>query len=254
MLGTMWRMTDTPAPTEPCPADRPGPPPVPSAPPAVPRRSLPARSLVAGLLGAVLGAALVGLPWLLGSDGDDDRGGGGGAGSGLPRSSGPLTPPAKLGAYDSYTQAAHATGQKGADKNAEKLAEMDAKSAELLSQAYGGAKTMVARYADADLDDSVQLVVVRASSPDPFVPYEDAAYLGLAKPNREVVRIGKVACTVYNQPTNAGQRPTPESVNVELCQRTGDGLTVQVRMGGGDLRNHPDRIAELVETAWSQVS
>ncbi|MFJ9855489.1 hypothetical protein [Streptomyces sp. NPDC101150] len=121
-------------------------------------------------------------------------------------------------------------------------------------QAYGAAPAAVATYANAGLSEIFVLTVVRAVSPHPFTPYQNAAQLGLAKPAREVVPVGEVACLVHNRPTAVGKRPGPETVTVESCQRTGEGLTVQIRSVTGDIHSSPERIAALVGKAWSGLS
>ncbi|MFC1430125.1 hypothetical protein ACEZDB_05560 [Streptacidiphilus sp. N1-3] len=129
----------------------------------------------------------------------------------------------------------------------------DTKSAQRLSQAYGGAKAVVQHYADSEVAEIVILDAVSASSPQPYVPYEDAAQLGMAVPPDQLVQVGQVACVVYNQGTAAGQKPTAESVVVNYCQRTGSGLTVQLR-ASGDLQHQPQQMAALVEKAWTALS
>ncbi|MHA6763796.1 hypothetical protein [Streptacidiphilus sp. PAMC 29251] len=99
----------------------------------------------------------------------------------------------------------------------------------------------------------VTLNAVSASSPQPYVPYEDAAQLGLAVPTDQLVQVGQVACVVFNQPTAAGQKPAGDSVVVTYCQRTGSGLTVQLR-ASGDLQHQPAEMAALVDKAWSALS
>ncbi|MFJ9420372.1 hypothetical protein ACIRPT_40420 [Streptomyces sp. NPDC101227] len=192
---------------------------------------------------------MVGACWLVSSDGKGPVGG-----SGSRRVSGEAAVPASLGPYQRFSRAARSTHATNADQIARRIADVDVKSTRLLSKAYGGAPAAVATYANAGLSEIFVLTVVRAVSPRPFTPYQNAAQLGLAKPAREVVTVGEVACLVHNQSTTAGKRPGPETVTVESCQRTGEGLTVQIRSVTGDIHSSPERIAALVDKAWSGLS
>jgi hypothetical protein len=98
-----------------------------------------------------------------------------------------------------------------------------------------------------------QLFVVRANTPQPFMPYENLKELGESVPLYEVKQFGDVQCLVNNtQPEASGPEPT-DSVVTSLCQRSANGLTVQVR-ANGDIEHHPDQVATLVDDAWSSVS
>jgi hypothetical protein len=200
-------------------------------------------TLVTGVVGLVVGALVVGLPWLLSSSG-----GGGGLGG----SSGAITAPGSLGSLKSLHEASvQVGGDKGA-ANADRQAADDVRSAKLMSTAYGGAAATVAHYADEELDDIVALSVVRADSPEPFVQYQNLKELAEAVPQNELVRTGDVACLVFNADfVKSGPEPT-DGVMTTLCQRTGNGLTVQVRPSG-DIQHHPDQVAALVDNAWDAV-
>jgi hypothetical protein len=212
--------------------------PVPPAPPAPPRIGTVA--IVTGVIGLVVGALGVGLPWLLSG------------GSGLGGSSSSITAPGSLGNLKSLHDASvQVAGDKGA-ANAQRQAADDAQSAKLLSTAYSGAAATVAHYADGQLEDIVALFAVRAESPEPFVQYENLKELEEGVPQNQLVRVGDVACVVYNsQFVKSGPEPT-EGVLTNLCQRSGNGMTVQIRPSG-DLQHHPDQVAALVDDAWAAV-
>jgi hypothetical protein len=202
--------------------------------------------LVTAALGLVVGLAAVGIPVLLSDDGGVGFGGGGGGGE--------LSAPAKLDGLRPFADVQRAAGVPKAKEMADGIAKEERKSGERLSEAYGGAAAVVKQYADDDVETTVTLVAVRSRSPKPYVPYEDPERLALAVPPDELKVIGDVSCVLYNQPTAAGSKPTAESVHVTLCQRTGDGLTVQIRPGGSGVANQPEKVASLVEEAWSQLS
>lgn len=218
----------------------------PAAPPSPQGRISLRNPLVAAALGLVVGLAAVGIPVLLS---DDDGGGFGGGGGG-----GELSAPAKLGGLRPLADLQRSAPTPKAKEMADAITKEEGKSGERLSEAYGGAAAVVKQYADDDVQTTVTLVAVRSRSPKPYVPYEDAKRLALAAPTDELKVIGDVSCVLYNQPTPEGSKPTAESVHVTLCQRTGDGLTVQIRPGGSGVANQPEKVAALVETAWSALS
>ncbi|MDH6126489.1 hypothetical protein [Kitasatospora sp. GP82] len=217
------------------------------------RTSRPAGPVVTGVVGVLVGAALVGLLWLI-------AGGGPGSGKGGPFGSGGsggpgISAPGTLGGFMRQEKAMKDLGAKGSDERAAQVTTAEEHSTRSLSEAYGGAPAVVQGFADAGVEQMFTLAAVRAASPRPYVPFEDAALLGLAVPTDQLLTIGNVDCVLYNQPTPAGQQPKPETVVVNYCQRAGAGLTVQIRqVGGDDLRQHPDRVAALVDQAWSAVS
>ncbi|NUS88245.1 MAG: hypothetical protein HOY75_37490 [Streptomyces sp.] len=224
---------------------------VPAAPAAPPRpqgRISLRNPLVAAALGLVVGLAAVGIPVLLSND-DGNGGGFGGGGGG-----GELSAPAKLDGLRPLAEIQRGAGIPKAKEMADGIAKEERKSGERLSEAYGGAAAVVRQYADDDVQTTVTLIAVRSRSPKPYVPYEDRERLALAVPPDELKVFGDVSCVLYNQPTPEGSKPTAESVHVTLCQRTGDGLTVQIRPVGSGMANQPEKVAALVEKAWSQLS
>jgi len=199
-------------------------------------------SVIAAAAGVVIGAAGVGLAWAIS-----------GGSSGASHDKRPLAAPAALGAYQALgtVEARHgATGK----ANALREIAWNEKSAAFLSAAYGGAPSLVAKYADTGLDTFVTLFAVRAPSPRPFYEYQDAAYLGLARPTNEVRPEGDDTCGLQNEPTPPGQTPKPETVFVVTCQRSDAKLTVFIHVGGGNLEHDPARVAALVDSAWQSLA
>ncbi len=201
--------------------------------------------LVSGILGLAVGALLVGVPVVVigGSSSSSSTSTAGGSSD--------LHAPAVLGGLEPMAGLLHsAGGVTAADMNSD-----DAKSGQRLSAAYGGAPAVVQEYSDTGLDNFAVLQVVRANSPGVYVPYENPAELQVVRPNDELITVGAVSCVIANQPTPVGQTPSPTSLNVTSCQRTGSGLTVTVRPGGGgDLQHDPNQVAALVNSAWTELS
>ncbi|HVV17799.1 MAG TPA: hypothetical protein VHF06_00080 [Pseudonocardiaceae bacterium] len=163
-----------------------------------------------------------------------------------------ITTPNTIGSLSTLHDASAKMGNDKATANAQRVAADDAQSAQLLSRAYGGAAATVVHYADGQLANMAVLLVVRADSPEPYERYENLKELGLSVPQREVQHLGDVVCDVVNTVTvTSGQEPA-DGVQTAACQRTGDGLTVQVRPIG-DIAHHPDEVAALVDDAWSGV-
>lgn len=231
------------------------PPPMPAAAPAPPgprRAAWYTRPVPVGLVGLLLGAAVIGVPWLLTRDDSSD---GGGRGSLTGGSTAALSAPEKLGRFAHQDAAAKALSTDGsADKNAKRFAAADRRSTGLLSTAYGGAPAVVQSFADPKFENLFQLTAVRARSPRPFVAYQDPAQLGLVVAPNQMTSLGKVDCVIYNDPTNSGGTPASDSVHVNSCQRTGDGLTVQIRQVSGDVGHDPHQVAGLVDQAWAALS
>ncbi|MFD9959653.1 hypothetical protein [Amycolatopsis sp. NPDC058986] len=215
---------------------------LPSAPAAspAPRAN---RTVLVALAGVVVGALLVGVPWLV-------------IGLSGPGVSGmTLKAPDTIGGLSRYQDA---LAKRGGDKTKSLVDGENAdevKNAERLSSAYHGAGAVSQRYADAELEEIVLLQAVRADSPEPFVPYVDAARLGLAAPQQDLERVGDVVCVIYNQPTRAGEKPAEDAKGVMSCQRSGGGLTVQIVVGSsGKLRHDAGAVAALIGQAWPKLS
>jgi hypothetical protein len=202
----------------------------------VPRPPL-ARPVVAGLLGVLVGAVLVGVPWLA-----------------LSLFGGPsgqaLTAPANLGGLSRAQDAIAKLDATRGKATIDRIDKTDRETASRVSAAYDGAGAVVQQYQDDRLLRSFQLVAVRAPSPELFAPYEDVQALGVAKPSTELVRVGAVQCLVHNDPAAPGSAPDPDRSFVTNCQRSGPGLTVAVRSMGTDGNHDPQELAGIVEQAW----
>lgn len=208
---------------------------------AVPRpRPLLARPVVVGLIGVVVGAFLVGVPWLT-----------------LSLLGGPsgqaLTAPANLGGLSQAKDAIAKLDAVRGKAQIDRIAKTDQETAARVSAAYDGAGAVVQDYQDDRLLRSFQLVAVRAPSPELFAPYEDVQALGVAKPGTELVRVGAVQCLVHNDPAAPGSASDPERSFVLNCQRTGPGLTVTVRSMGTEGNRDPRELAGIVEQAWREL-
>jgi hypothetical protein len=226
-------------PPEPAPA-----PPQPPAPHPVPRRPLFARPVATGLIGVLVGAFVVGVPWLtLSLFGDEPSG----------RS---LEAPNTLGGYETTQVAAGklANGNPAGQSQIDRADKADRENATRISAAYGGAAAVSRSYHDAKFENGFQLTAVRAGSPELVAPYEDATALGLAAPSTELVQVGAVQCLLHNDPTPVGQAPDPERSFVTACQRTGDDLTVGLRIIAREDRPTPDRLAAAVDEAWRELT
>jgi hypothetical protein len=119
------------------------------------------------------------------------------------------------------------------------------------ASAYGGASVAAESYSNPDLGALFFLVAVRASTPQPWVPFEDAARLGIVKPQHEVVTFGEVGCIVLNTPTPVGKTPADDSVSLVSCQRSDPTLTVVLADASHDLR--PSDAADVVNEAFDKL-
>ena len=201
--------------------------------------------MVAAVVGALLGAAVVGVLWLaLGGDDDGE--------DAAAADTTPLAAPTALGGYVPAGGAPALQNENG-QRQIERISRLNQRTAQQLSEAFGGAGAVAATYVDDELLTFVPLVAVRAQSPQPWVPYQDPADLHLARAPQEVLRFGDVSCVVQNQPTPEGQEPAEDAVITTSCVRTGPGLTVQVLYPGPDLGHQPARVAQLVDEAWASL-
>jgi hypothetical protein len=131
----------------------------------------------------------------------------------------------------------------------------DRKTAAAIAAAYGGAAATVQDYSDTKLLNLFMLTAVQAPSPRLYVPYVDAAYLGLALPPDELRTYGQTQCEVRNDPTVKGRKPAADSAHTVVCQRVGPHLTVQIRGVSGDvLGTRPSTVAALVDQAFVAMS
>lgn len=200
--------------------------------------------LLAGLVGLILGALIVGGAWLATA----------GQGGGFDSSTAKVVLPAKVASYPKFADTKLGR-QANSKATVERTGKWNAESAKRLSASYGGAAAAVEMYADDTYQNAFTVYVVRATSPFPvFVRFEDAKELGLARPQNEERRFGDVSCQVVNDATQQGQKPGPESAHAIDCRRTEPGLTVDIVGATGDIGTRPDEIASLVDAVWSQVS
>jgi hypothetical protein len=220
-----------PEPRAPSPAPRPA-----------PRRSLLARPAVTGLLGVLLGALLVGGPWLV-------LGLLGGGPSGRP-----LSAPATLGGLDRAQEVLSKLDEANGRDRIDRIGKTDQETAARVSAAYSGAGAVVQQYHDDRLERSFQLIAVRAPSPGLVAPYEDIEALDLAAPSTELVRVGDVQCLRHNDLATAGSTPDPDRSFVTHCQRTDADLTVTLRSLSSEGNRDPRELAGIVEQAWRELS
>jgi hypothetical protein len=209
--------------------------------PAPPTRPVRAPLYVAAGVGLVIGALVVGLLWLTVGDSDDGVGG----------SSTPVTAPAKLGDYQRFADVPGNTSGPG-KAAADRTTAWDRQTAQRISDAYHGAAATVQTYTTADLRVIFSVQIVRADSPGLFVPFQDPKTLGLAAPNQDVKTFGAVQCVVHIQ-SQAAENPGPIQVVGTDCQRTGGGLTVRIPTAGGDLGEHPDQVAAVVDEVFTAI-
>jgi hypothetical protein len=144
-------------------------------------------------------------------------------------------------------------GESGHPDQAESAERVNEATADALRDAYGGAATDVETYSSDELDTSASIAVIRARSPELVPPLVvSAGDLGLAVPIDDVETIGDVECLIRNPPTPEGQEVDVEQIVVQLCQRTGEDLTVRAVGIVGDLS--ADDVAALVDAAWLDVA
>jgi hypothetical protein len=144
-------------------------------------------------------------------------------------------------------------GENGHPDQAEAAEQVNEATADALRDAYGGAGADVETYSSDELDTSASIAVIRARSPEPVPPLVVAADdLGLAVPIDDVETIGDVECLIRNPPTPEGQEVDVEQIVVQVCQRTGEDLTVRAVGIVGDLS--AGDVADLVDAAWQDVA
>lgn len=131
----------------------------------------------------------------------------------------------------------------------------DSKTAAELSAAHNGAGAAVQTYASEDLLTLFEIWAVRAPTTRPVLPYEDAAFLGLAQPQNVVRQYGRTWCALSSEPVAASQKPKANSYFATTCVRSDDHLSV-IYSGGGenDFSSDPARVAKAVDEIWDAVS
>ncbi|WP_439379769.1 hypothetical protein [Amycolatopsis lexingtonensis] len=209
--------------------------------PVPPPRSQLAHPVFAGLIGVIVGAVLVGVPWLA-----------------LTLLGGPsghaLTAPSSLGGLGRTQDTLAKFDVEKSKVQVARVDKADRETAARTSAAYGGAGAVVQQYQDDRLERSFQLIAVRAGSPELVAPYENAEELGLAAPSTELVRVGAVQCLVHNDAAPAGSTPDPDRSFVTNCQRSGPDLTVALRSISAEGNRDPRELAGIVEEAWKELS
>src|SRR2546423_802416 len=190
--------------------------------------------LVAGIVGLVVGVVVVGVVWLAS-----------GSSSGVTVGNRAIRLPESVGEFVPFAEVQLNQSGPGAE-NAPRIASWDNQSALRLSKATSGAASIVQSYADNDLRNQLSVLAYRAqSSPNPpFVPYQDANTLGLARPPEEMDQFSNVSCVLRNDPTQVGSAANTNTVHTTFCVRTGPQLTVEIRPTG-DISNEPQRVAQL---------
>jgi hypothetical protein len=202
--------------------------PVPTPPNGGGRRR--ATAVISGLVGLVVGAAVVGGAWLLfGNNG---------------ASSSPISAPARIGDHYRFADVPRLRGKD--QDTVTRQRNWDTRSSVALSASRDGAGAVVQQYADGELENMFALEAVRSPSPPAlYVPYTDPEVLGTDKPVEEVLAFGDVSCAVRNLPDG---NPV-----VLRCERNDDDLTVAITHATGDLMENPRDVAALVDDAWSQL-
>ncbi|GAB3888913.1 hypothetical protein ACFQ1S_25540 [Kibdelosporangium lantanae] len=196
--------------------------------------------LLAGLLGLVVGALVVGVIWY-------------GSGSSNPvTGTQSITLPGSIGEFVPFGDVELNKAGRGKD-NIARVESWDEQSSQRLSKATGAAATVRA-YADKDLRNQLSVMAYRAkANPNPpYVPYQDANSLGLVRPTDEVEQFSSVSCVLRNDPTSVGQSPSLNSTHTTSCVRTGTALTVEIRPTG-DISNEPQRVAQLVDEVYQTL-
>ncbi len=170
----------------------------------------------------------------------------------------PISLPASLGGFHDVVAAEAAKGAKASVLDSRKRAEatVTAATTAAYSQAFGGASAAYHAYADSTLLKLSYVIAVRAAAPGLTVgPVQDAKYLGLATPSREVKAVGSVQCQIdWSPPTVAGQTPPDSSELIDGCQRTGPGVSVFVSGGGFRGQEGLNAMVGLADAAWSAAS
>jgi hypothetical protein len=197
--------------------------------------------VLVGVGGLVLGGLVVGGLWL------ENSGPGGQVGTQA------IALPGRIAEYVPFGQV-DLNKSARAKENVARIESWDEQSGKRLSKSNNNAAAVVRVYADKDLKNQISVMAYRAAAPNPqFVPYQDAATLGLVHPPEESEQFSEVSCVVRNDPTAIGSVPGTDSVHTSSCLRSNDSLTVEIRPTG-DISNEPQRVADLVDEVWDQLA
>lgn len=171
----------------------------------------------------------------------------------------PITLPESLGGFTDIADAMAANGASAGVLQRQRAhqAKVLADTVAQYSAAFGGAGVGYRAYADSGLLRLPFVIAVRASSPGltTQAPVIDAAFLGLATPEREIKSVGAVSCRIdWVPPTVAGHTAPASSEHVSLCQRSTGGVTVLVGSGGFAGPADLQAMADLTNAAWTAAS
>lgn len=172
-------------------------------------------------------------------------------GSGTSVDSSAISLPTKLGSYVRY-QDARPNQVAKARRAVAAQRKSDRKTAAALSKAYDGAGVAVQTYENGETRGRFSVWVVRASTPGLVVAYSDAKAQGFASPLREVKVLSGVQCIV-DHPQGRSIEEGPDKGIARACQRSADGLTVQVRDGSAAFHD-PAQAAAMVNRVWDALN
>jgi hypothetical protein len=185
-------------------------------------------------------------------------GGGGSSGGSGDVDSSAIELPTEIDGYKELVTQIEAQGQSGKTVTDQKQNQetMQKETAAAYSKAYGGAGAAYRAYADKKLEKLPYVIAVRAEAPGATTgPVVDPKFLGLAKPEREVVTVGAVECLIFwSPPVIEGAKPEPESEQASTCQRVGEGATVFVGAVSFSGPSGLKEIAGFTEAAWKSVT
>ena len=169
-----------------------------------------------------------------------------------------ITLPATLAGYKDVVDviASKTSNQSPAQRQRTEQAKVKAETEAAYRQAFGGAAAAYREYADPGLQKLPYVIAVRGSAPGLTLgPVEDASFLGLARPEREVRAIGRVSCLIqWSPPTIAGRTPDPSSEHVTNCQRSDSGVSVFVGGAGFAGPTGLESLVSFANAAWSAAS
>ncbi|QYN18864.1 hypothetical protein [Amycolatopsis sp. DSM 110486] len=205
-------------------------------------RSRPVSLVIAAAIGLAIGAAGVGIPWLLTAHDS-------GVVSGLP-----LKAPDTLGGVDrADVQPVKLKDDFAHRQFAQRNATNDRENTTRVSAAYG-APAVVQTYTAVNFSHSFTLTAIRTHAPGLAIAYEDKDN-GLAAPTNELRQVGDVSCVLRNNLTPLDEKLTPDKTSVFLCQRTDPGFTIQLKPLGDDTKEYrdPTVCAAMIDEAWTKL-